>query len=151
MMTLTERIEAGCALLDGLSAEARGRFEGRVVGHIAAGDAWREIVQLASNLRADLVVVGTTDRKGLKRLVLGSVAERVVRKAQCPVLVARRTDYHTHVDPQILPPCPDCLETQRKTNREKLWCARHDATHPHGAVHYELPEGYGAGSMLIRP
>jgi universal stress protein A len=44
------------------------------------------IVRLAAERRVDLIVIGTHGRSGLKRLVLGSVAERVVRLAPCPVL-----------------------------------------------------------------
>lgn len=45
-----------------------------------------EIVQRARKVRADLVVVGTHGRKGLAHVLLGSVAERVVHHAGCPVL-----------------------------------------------------------------
>ncbi len=148
---LTEMLEFGRKRLDEIVALAHQHFDGSITGHLAAGEPWREIVQLAANLDADLVIVGTSDKTGLKRLVLGSVAERVVRKAQCPVLVARRKDYHGRIDSQIAPPCPDCLETQRATDRRELWCARHAKAHPKPHMHYELPEGYGAGSMLIRP
>lgn len=149
--TLTSALERGRALLDEHCGRAMQIFDGRVVGHLAAGEAWREIVQRAADLDADLVIVGTADRKGLKRLVLGSVAERVTRKAQCPVLVARRKDYHGRIDSQIAPACPECLEVQRKTDRAQLWCEQHAMNHPKPHRHYELPEGYGAGSMLIRP
>jgi CBS domain-containing protein/nucleotide-binding universal stress UspA family protein len=44
------------------------------------------IVRLAAERKVDLIVIGTHGRSGLKRLVLGSVAERVVRFAPCPVL-----------------------------------------------------------------
>lgn len=47
------------------------------------------IVALAERIGADLVVVGTDDRKGIDRLLLGSVAEVVVREAPCSVLVSR--------------------------------------------------------------
>jgi nucleotide-binding universal stress UspA family protein len=147
----TELMEDGRKLLDQLIEGATAHFSGRIVGHLAVGEPWREIVQMASHLRADMIVVGTADRTGLPRLFLGSVAARVVRKAQCPVLVARRTDYHSRVVPEIEPPCPDCLVTQRETNREKLWCARHATAHTHGRLHYESPQSYGAGSMLVRP
>ncbi|HUH06089.1 MAG TPA: universal stress protein [Kofleriaceae bacterium] len=50
------------------------------------------IVEAAKELEADLIVVGTHGRTGLKRFILGSVAERVVRLASVPVLVARATD-----------------------------------------------------------
>jgi nucleotide-binding universal stress UspA family protein len=58
---------------------------------VLSGDPAREIVRFARASRADLVVVGTHGRGALGRIVLGSVAEKVVRDAHCPVLVARRT------------------------------------------------------------
>jgi len=53
------------------------------------GPAALEIVRAAQDDRSDLVVTATHGRTGLKRVVLGSVAERVVRMAPCPVLVVR--------------------------------------------------------------
>lgn len=50
------------------------------------GDAAGTILRLARELPADLVVMGTHGRTGLARLLMGSVAEQVVRKAPCPVL-----------------------------------------------------------------
>lgn len=50
------------------------------------GNATGEILDLAKTLPADLVVLGTHGRGGFERLVLGSVAEKVLRKACCPVL-----------------------------------------------------------------
>jgi universal stress protein A len=47
------------------------------------------IVEIARSVRADLIVMGTHGRSGLKRLVLGSVAENVLRHAPCPVLTIR--------------------------------------------------------------
>ena len=47
------------------------------------------IVSYASNKNADLIVMGTKGRTGLKRFLMGSVAENVVRHAQSPVLVVR--------------------------------------------------------------
>src|SRR5262249_44246529 len=44
---------------------------------------------LAEEIRADLIVMGTHGRTGLSRLLMGSVAEQVVRKAPCPVLTVR--------------------------------------------------------------
>jgi nucleotide-binding universal stress UspA family protein len=62
---------------------------GRAVTHIAVGNAAQEIAQLALDLDADLVVVGTHGRRGLRRMLLGSVAEAVIRMAHCPVYVVR--------------------------------------------------------------
>ena len=48
------------------------------------------IVDEASSQRADLIVIGTHGLSGLKHLLLGSIAERVVQKAPCPVLAVKR-------------------------------------------------------------
>jgi len=56
---------------------------------IAEGDPATEILALAANKSCDLIVMGTHGRAGLGRILLGSVAERVVRKAHCPVLTVR--------------------------------------------------------------
>jgi len=59
----------------------------KVEVQLVEGSPTRRIVELASNF--DLIVMGTLGRSGVAKLVLGSVAERVVRFAPCPVLVAR--------------------------------------------------------------
>jgi nucleotide-binding universal stress UspA family protein len=144
-------LEAGRTVLDTACTEAKARFQGKIAGHLAAGEPWREITQLASNLRADLVVVGTAGRTGLARLALGSAAEKVVRNAGCPVLVVRPKDFHTTAVPEIEPPCPDCVKVQDESARAKLWCARHETHHAPGRLHYELPPTFAMGSMLVRP
>ncbi len=69
------------------------RLVGRAVrSTVLPGDAAAEIVRLAGKRTFDLVVLGTHGRRGLKRLVLGSVGERVVREAPCAVLVVRRRE-----------------------------------------------------------
>ncbi len=54
------------------------------------GDPGSEITQLAADRNAGLIVISSHGRTGLSRLLLGSVAERVVRLAPCPVLVLRK-------------------------------------------------------------
>jgi nucleotide-binding universal stress UspA family protein len=61
----------------------------RVVRHIRLTAPAEEIAQLAADVEADLVIVGCHGRRGVGRLLLGSVAEGVVRLAPCPVLVVR--------------------------------------------------------------
>jgi universal stress protein A len=57
---------------------------------LATGAPWNEIVELARREPSiDLIVMGTHGRTGLKHVLLGSVAEKVVRHAPCPVLAAR--------------------------------------------------------------
>jgi universal stress protein A len=53
---------------------------------LKTGVAPEGIVEAATEVQADLIVIGTHGRTGLTRLVIGSVAERVVRLAPCPVL-----------------------------------------------------------------
>ncbi|KVN44465.1 universal stress protein UspA [Burkholderia territorii] len=53
----------------------------------AGEDVAQRIVGLAGELDADLIVIGTHGRRGFRRVVLGSVAERVLRHARCPVLM----------------------------------------------------------------
>lgn len=68
------------------AARAEGR---RVRLAVRVGIPYQEIVDLATDERADLVVIGTHGRTGIRHAVLGSVAERVVRLAPCPVLSVR--------------------------------------------------------------
>jgi universal stress protein A len=63
--------------------------EGRVETRLLAGRPAEEIARLAVDGHYDLVVVGTHGRTGVRRLVLGSVAEQVVRTAPVSVLVVR--------------------------------------------------------------
>jgi nucleotide-binding universal stress UspA family protein len=57
------------------------------------GEPAPEIIAVARELRADLLIVSTHGRTGLKHLLLGSVAERIVREAPCPVLVVREREH----------------------------------------------------------
>jgi nucleotide-binding universal stress UspA family protein len=69
----------GKACAEGLSARAA----------LRTGVAHQEIVALAQDERADLIVIGTHGRGGINRALLGSVTDRVVRVAPCPVLTVR--------------------------------------------------------------
>ena len=53
---------------------------------VREGNTVAEILEQAASMKADLLVIGTHGRSGFERLLLGSVAEKVVRKASCPVL-----------------------------------------------------------------
>ena len=54
--------------------------------HILTGDAAEEIINFAQKEGFDLILMGTHGRKGLDKVIFGSVAERVVKGAPCPVL-----------------------------------------------------------------
>jgi nucleotide-binding universal stress UspA family protein len=68
-------------------AEAAGGL--RVETHQLQGGAAVEIVEFANKNAIDLIVMGTHGRTGLKHALMGSVAERVVRTAPCPVLTLK--------------------------------------------------------------
>lgn len=56
---------------------------------LESGEPGSVIVRIATENQFDLIVMGTHGRKGFERLLMGSVAERVVRQAVCPVLTVR--------------------------------------------------------------
>lgn len=70
------------------------------------GTPWAEIVRKAEEDGYDLVVIGTHGRSGLSHALLGSVAERVVRKAPCPVLTVRAAHHPKHAAAPAPPPPP---------------------------------------------
>jgi nucleotide-binding universal stress UspA family protein len=82
---------------DGYRAELRSRLHqvyaadspGEVEYRVQDGDAAVEILGVAREASCDLIVMGTYGRTGLGRLLMGSVAEQVVRKAACPVLTVK--------------------------------------------------------------
>jgi nucleotide-binding universal stress UspA family protein len=78
MRDLRAKLEARCI-------EIRARV-GHVDVVVREGAPWNEIVSLASETGADMIVVGTHGRRGLPHLLLGSVAERVVRLSPVPVM-----------------------------------------------------------------
>ena len=70
---------------EGVSVPAEVRVERQVV----EGAPAEEILRSIQAVKADLVVMGTHGRTGLARLLAGSVAEQVMRRASCPVLTVR--------------------------------------------------------------
>lgn len=61
----------------------------RVRAETAVGEPAAEIVSFAKSTGVDLLVLGTHGRTGIEHALMGSIAERVVRKARCPVLTVR--------------------------------------------------------------
>ena len=86
-MTRASRSEAQ-RRLDALVAATR-KKRVRVRGLLLDGVAWEQLVRVARTQKAGLIVMGTHGRTGLARLFLGSVAERVIGSAPCPVLTVR--------------------------------------------------------------
>jgi nucleotide-binding universal stress UspA family protein len=118
-----------------------------MVAHIRTGGSSRTILQTAIDIDADLVVVGSHQRGGLDKLILGSVAERVLHHAHCPVLVALPKNYEGASKTQgIEPACGDCLVTRRKTKNVTFWCERHSRTQ--AQVHVYEPSDRPRNSVM---
>jgi nucleotide-binding universal stress UspA family protein len=104
---------------------------------IVLGKTAEALVQVAVDVDADLLVLGTHGRKGVERLVLGSTASQVFRLAPCSVTIARTKDYHGLTkSPHIGPPGP-----------------RHDVAsmeHPH-TYHYHRANPYSTYNSSIYP
>jgi nucleotide-binding universal stress UspA family protein len=91
---------ASSKMLDELSGQANLHMaewkvlaEGMGIGQVevatAIGEPAHEILEFARAQKVDLVIIGTHGRTGLQHALMGSVAERVVRRATCPVLTVR--------------------------------------------------------------
>jgi len=61
----------------------------RVERRLETGDAATEVLHVAKQTKADLIVIGTHGRTGMSRLLMGSTAEQIVRRASCPVLTLK--------------------------------------------------------------
>ncbi|HEV8245942.1 MAG TPA: universal stress protein [Polyangiaceae bacterium] len=117
----------------------------RILCHVRWDAPGEEVAQLASDVEADLVVVGSHGRRGLQRLFMGSVAEAVVRLAPCPVLVERPKGLPNV--PAIQPPCPECLKARDASSGATYWCAQHSERH--GQRHsYSGDDRLGRSSTL---
>jgi nucleotide-binding universal stress UspA family protein len=129
---LTQRLAADLRLYIEEKVKALGGLEQQAVGiHVRCGRPARELAQLAKDVGADLLVVGARKGPHLKQLVLGSVAERLLQAAPCPVFVAgpmplAHDDAH---EPAIEPPCSDCLRARRESAGHEWWCVRHAGHH----------------------
>jgi nucleotide-binding universal stress UspA family protein len=76
---------AAAARLGQATTELKARFPG-AKSLLRTGSPWEQVLSAASEVKADLIVMGTHGRRGLGRALLGSVAEKVVRMSRVPVL-----------------------------------------------------------------
>jgi nucleotide-binding universal stress UspA family protein len=93
---LQELAEQTDALLERWKAEALSDGAPRVATDKAVGEPAAEIVAAAEDGKFDVIVVGTHGRTGFAHVLLGSVAERVVRRAPMPVITVRPKDAGKH-------------------------------------------------------
>jgi nucleotide-binding universal stress UspA family protein len=124
-----ERLDSAIRRMEEDLAAVSARLVARTFVHIRVGAPAIEIVKLAADLHADVITVGTHGRRGFSRMWMGMVAERVLRLASCPVLVARPTSYAAEdVAVPIEPPCPGCIIARTRTEGRQWWCDAHSAS-----------------------
>ena len=108
-----------------------------VAVYVAVGVPSERIIALAAGIDADLIVLGTHGRRGIGRMLLGSVAEEVVRGAPCGVLVIRPRDFLEGKQlPEIQPP---------------LKAGEHPLLQPHSAPTYHYIHRMNRESGRIMP
>lgn len=141
--TVDERLEELAERLEQFAREIAAAVGGQlrhVAVHIRIGRPSRVILDVVRELDADLVVLGAR-RARLRRA--STVTRRVMANARCPVFVATTMPAETRsTEPEIEPPCPDCVATRQRSRGERWWCARHAEHHLHGHAyryHRELP------------
>ena len=109
-----------------------------VLARAEAGPASIVLLEVATAIHADVIVLGTHGRKGIGRLVMGSVAEAVVRTAPCSVLVVRERELGPEELIEPARPGQDMHEHHAK-----------------GRVHHEGPNAAssqdGMGALTFRP
>jgi len=76
-------------LRDKLLEKVPKEIKGRVETVVSFGVPFVEIIKAARDYDIDLIIMGTHGRRGISHMLIGSVAEKVVRKAPCPVLTVR--------------------------------------------------------------
>jgi nucleotide-binding universal stress UspA family protein len=120
----------------------------RVTAHVRAGQPARSILQTAVDVDADLIVIGTHQRNRIEAIINGSVVERVLRDAHCPVLVAVPKNYDgASKSESIEPPCPDCVVARQQSHNQTFWCERHSRAYNQPHVYEPTDRGRAVAFM----
>ncbi|HEX2870002.1 MAG TPA: universal stress protein [Polyangiaceae bacterium] len=121
----------------------------RVIGHAMVDVPSVGLSQLASELEADLLVVGSHGLRGIARWVLGSVAESTLRTATCPVLVIPPPAQDPVPVPKIEPPCPRCVDARKASAGAEMWCEQHRERHGRRHTYYQADRGASDTNMPL--
>jgi nucleotide-binding universal stress UspA family protein len=149
LIELERRLERAPSALERAIDRLHEMMPARVTAHIRAGQPARSILQTAIDIDADLIVIGSHPRTRLESIIAGSVAERVLRDAHCPVLVALPKNYlGAPKSESIEPPCADCVVARQQTNNGSFWCERHSRTY--NQPHVYEPSG-NTRSVAVMP
>lgn len=135
--TFTETLDRTRKELQEACTEVANGLPDRVYGHVRTGRPSREIAEVAKQIGADVVVVGTHGRTGISRALLGSVAEEVVRHAPCDVLTIRPKA----AQPVIEAACAQCVAAQKAAGDPRARCETHQRRHGRPHTYTDGQEG----------
>ena len=128
---------------------------GAVNTRVEFGDPGTEVCKVAEELKTQLVVLPSHGRHGLKRLLLGSVAERIVRHCDCSVLVLRRdadesdvAEAHGFPKSSVLVPIDFSASSQHAIDSALETAERPEAVHVLNVV-YELEDPTLIGNQVV--
>jgi universal stress protein E len=71
--------------------------------HISSGTPWKEVKRLAEHVAADLIAMGTVGRSGIKGLLLGNTAEKILDTCDCSILTVKPDDFVSPIQPAFWP------------------------------------------------
>lgn len=106
---LISRIPEGSSLRQEINEEAKRRLDAfvasldvdrtQIQSHLSWGTPWQEIRRISKHQAADLIVIGTVGRSGIKGLLLGNTAERVLDTCDCSILTIKPDDFVSPIEP----------------------------------------------------
>jgi nucleotide-binding universal stress UspA family protein len=114
---LMSKLPHGSSLRDEINQEATSRLEAfldslqadrsKALIHLSWGTPWREITRLAEHVSADLVAMGTVGRSGIKGMLLGNTAEKVLAACNSSILTVKPDDFVSPIEPPFWPLHPE--------------------------------------------
>ncbi|MEY4582418.1 MAG: hypothetical protein RL701_7121 [Pseudomonadota bacterium] len=119
----------------------------KVTAHLRYGMPSDCILQTARDLDADMIVIGTRLGKRIEKLLLGSTANRVLRRAERPVLLAMPKGPSAAASTSTIEPaCPDCVAAREDSAGRDTWCARH--SRPRVTMHVYEPSEQKSPALM---
>jgi len=105
------RIPPGSSLRQEINEEASRRLEefleslavdrAQIRPHLSSGTPWQEIQRIARHQAADLIVIGTVGRSGIKGLLMGNTADKVLDTCDCSILTVKPDDFVSPIEPAL--------------------------------------------------
>lgn len=114
------KVPQGSSLRQEINAEAQARLDtfleslaadrSQIQVHLSWGTPWKEVRRLAQHVAADLIALGTVGRSGIRGLLLGNTAEKVLATCDCSILTVKPDDFESPIRPAAWPLHPGSLQ-----------------------------------------